>query len=217
MLLTPGKYKLYVAAARGPVADELQGQTIAFRKGIVGFVTRTGAVVNVSDAGRDNRFDEEIDALTGFETHSVLCAPIQFEGNMIGALELLNSPREGGFTQGDSNILSYLGTSVAEYILTSLPSREADFSDREFLEPIPRPGAGKKKASATPTRKKASGTPAKKEAAPQAAAAKKPGKAGEKPAAAKKTPAAKPAEKKPAKGGSKKKSRGKGKKRKKKR
>jgi hypothetical protein len=137
MLITPGKYELYVAAAQGPVAKSLYGKRMSLTKGIVGFATRAGAVVTVSDPENDPRFHDEFDKLTSYRTRNVLCAPIQFEGKTIGAIELLNSPREAGFLQSEANVLSYVAGAVGEYIDTSLPSREAEFSDREFAEFLP--------------------------------------------------------------------------------
>jgi putative methionine-R-sulfoxide reductase with GAF domain len=137
MLITPGKYELYVAAAQGSVAQSLFGKRMSLTKGIVGFATRAGAVVTVSDPENDPRFHDEFDKLTSFKTRNVVCAPIQFEGKTIGAIELLNSPRESGFLQTEANVLSYIAGAVGEYIDTSLPSREAEFSDKEFAEFLP--------------------------------------------------------------------------------
>jgi hypothetical protein len=149
MLITPGKYELYIAAAAGPVADRLLGRKMSLTKGIIGFATRAGAVVTVSDPASDPRFHEEFDAQSGFVTRNVACAPIQHEGRTIGAIELINSPRPTGFLQTEANVLSYIAGALGEYIDTSLPSREADFSDKEFAEFMPprragaAPGAGK--------------------------------------------------------------------------
>ena len=137
MLITPGKYELYIAAAQGELADQLKDKRLSLTKGIVGFAARTGAVITVSDPENDPRFDNELDLASGFKTRSVVCSPIQYEGKVIGAIELINSSRENGFTQSEANVLSYIAGAVGEYIDTSLPSREADFNDREFAEFLP--------------------------------------------------------------------------------
>jgi hypothetical protein len=188
MLITPGKYELYIAAAEGTAAGKISGKKLSLTKGIVGFATRAGAVVTVSDPENDPRFHAEFDALSGFETKNVVCAPIQYEGRTIGAIELLNSPRNAGFRQSEANVLSYIAGAVGEYIDTSLPSREADFSDKEFAEFLPQ-----SKPPGKPTDRK-------KPAARKGAGKKK--KTGKKKPAAKKPAAktkAKGAKKKPAK------------------
>ena len=201
MLITPGKYELYVAAAQGDAASQLMGKRLSLTKGIVGFATRAGAVITVSDPKNDPRFHAEFDQLSGFITRSIVCAPIQYEGKTIGAVELINSPRESGFLQSEANVLSYIAGAVGEYIDTSLPSREADFSDKDFAEFLPakkappktKAGARKKpaekkpatatvkakasgkkpRAAAKPTKKTATETPAAKQTAAVKAAAVK--------------------------------------------
>lgn len=177
MLITPGKYELYIAAAAGPVAEQLLGRRMSLTKGIIGFATRAGAVITVSDPASDPRFHEEFDTLSGFVTRNVACAPIQHEGRTIGALELINSRRPAGFLQAEANVLSYIAGAVGEYMDTSLPSREADFSDKEFLEFLPAkrsrpPGS---KAPAAPGKKAAPAATAPAAAAPVAARKPLPG------------------------------------------
>ncbi len=134
MVISPGKYELYVAAATGDHSEQLLGSKLSLNDGIVGFATRNGTVINVSDPANDSRFNSEVDASTGFTTRNIVCAPVQFEGRTIGALEMINSQRSDGFSQNDVNILSYVAGALAEYIDTSLPSRQADFTDKEFDE-----------------------------------------------------------------------------------
>lgn len=158
MLITPGKYELYVAAAQGDVADKIMGKKLSLTKGIVGFATRAGAVITVSDPDNDPRFHDEFDKLSGFATRNILCAPIQYEGKTIGAIELINSPRKAGFLQTEANVLSYIAGAVGEYIDTSLPSREADFSDKEFMEFLPQKKGQPQRRPGPRRKKKVSGT-----------------------------------------------------------
>src|SRR6202142_3095773 len=46
-------------------------------RGLAGYVARTGEVVRVEDASRDERFDPSADRATGYSTHSMLVAPIR--------------------------------------------------------------------------------------------------------------------------------------------
>jgi hypothetical protein len=132
MLLTPGKYELYVASAKGAEAAAMRTQKIDIDHGIVGFATRMSAVVVVSEPENDPRFEGEYDAHPGYKTKNLLCAPIQYEGHTTGAVLLINSSHSADFTQSDANTLSYVSGALAEYIEKSLPSREADFAEREF-------------------------------------------------------------------------------------
>ncbi len=187
MLITPGKYELYVAAAEGEVADQLRGKKLSLTKGIVGFATRAGAVMTVSDPANDPRFHEDFDQMSGFVTRNVVCAPIQHEGRTLGAIELVNSPRESGFLQSEANVLSYIAGAVGEYVEMSLPSREADFSDKEFAEFVPikdsKPAAGSKESGAKPSQQnRASGKVSQDRRTSAAGSKKKSPQSGKSPA-----------------------------------
>ncbi len=169
MLMSPGNFELYVAAAYGPVADQLLNRKMSLTNGIVGFATRNAMLVSVSNPAADPRFDEDLDRETGYVTRNVLCAPVQYEGATIGAVELLNRFDGDGFTETDGNVLSYLCTSFAEYVVLSLPSREADFTDREFLALESKKRPARKRAAAKGARPKAAaskGKPKGRSAAP---------------------------------------------------
>ncbi len=137
MLFSPLEYTLYVSAAEGDKAALYQCETVSSSTGIIGFALKNSAVVNVSDPSGDGRFDDIFDGRKGFSPRNVLLAPMQFEGQVIGVLELIDSPNEDGFTEEDANIISYFGTSFAEYAAVSLPSRYPEFSDRDFLLEAP--------------------------------------------------------------------------------
>ncbi len=78
-------------------------------KGIVGSVIESNTSVAIEDASRDPRFYREIDRQTGYETRSVLCAPMRNrDGVARGAIELLNK-RGGAFTDEDRRVLAILG------------------------------------------------------------------------------------------------------------
>ncbi len=122
MLIPQDTHQLYVAAAAGPIAETIQGKHLSARMGIAGFAMNTGVVVTVSNVQNDDLFTIETDEIRDFETQNIACAPIQHEGRIHGVIVLINSPRQGGFTQTESNVLAYLAGFLAEYIETALLS-----------------------------------------------------------------------------------------------
>ncbi|KAL8579053.1 hypothetical protein ACOMHN_035992 [Nucella lapillus] len=64
---------------------------VPFGKGIVGIVAQTAKSINIADAYEDPRFNQEIDRLTGYRTHSILSMPIvNYEGEVIGVAQIIN-------------------------------------------------------------------------------------------------------------------------------
>ncbi len=61
------------------MASDIVGKTIPKDKGIAGWIVENGQPVRIADVKRDERFNPDIDALTGYETKSVLCVPLDDE------------------------------------------------------------------------------------------------------------------------------------------
>lgn len=116
--------ELYFATARGPKASEVMDFRVPMGKGIVGFCARQGVSIAISDAQRDERFYRNISDAIHYPTHSILCAPIQFEGRVYGCLELMNRNEDSSFTSNEVNAMTYIGRQFAEYINRLIMERE---------------------------------------------------------------------------------------------
>ena len=69
--------------------------------GIAGAVFTAGETVNIEDAYRDKRFNQEVDRATGYRTRSILAVPVLGKkGQRIGVVEVLNK-FDGPFTAKD--------------------------------------------------------------------------------------------------------------------
>jgi GAF domain-containing protein/anti-sigma regulatory factor (Ser/Thr protein kinase) len=72
--------------------------------GIVGWIATHGVPLIANDVRRDLRFLPDIDAMTSFDTRSILGAPLKLDERVIGAIEMLNK-RDGAFTENDLDLL----------------------------------------------------------------------------------------------------------------
>jgi len=82
-------------------------------EGIAGHVAATGRIVNIPDAYADPRFNPEIDRVTGFQTRSLLAAPlVNPQQKTIGVVQLLNK-RDGPFTTRDERLLAAMASQAA--------------------------------------------------------------------------------------------------------
>ena len=80
-------------AAFGPASKQLIGKTISFETGVAGFCHQYGVGLVLQDTVRDQRHDKSVDEAVGFQTRSLLAAPILSPGgHTYGCLELLNAP-----------------------------------------------------------------------------------------------------------------------------
>lgn len=90
--------------------EEKEEIRIAWGSGIVGYTAQCGAMVNIPDAYEDDRFNSEIDCMTGYKTRSMLCMPIKdSDGEVIGVAQVINKHQGQSFTSADEKVFeSYL-------------------------------------------------------------------------------------------------------------
>ncbi|XP_072177663.1 cGMP-specific 3',5'-cyclic phosphodiesterase-like isoform X4 [Diadema setosum] len=87
--------KLFDVNENSTVEDSLHTEDdeihIPFGQGIAGHVAQTKETVNIKNAYEDKRFNPEVDKMTGYKTHSILCMPIcNHDGEVVGVAQVIN-------------------------------------------------------------------------------------------------------------------------------
>lgn len=141
-LVEASSNELVFRHARGAMAEAVTGQRLPIGEGLAGWVVKNGRGVLVSDAQSDTRFYPEIDRLTGFETHSVLCAPIQLGSRTLGVIEAINATG-ASFELADLQLLSSMadlaGTALAhaqEFTTTQAAQQHYAGLFEDSIDPI---------------------------------------------------------------------------------
>lgn len=117
LLLLDENKKLVFKIVRGEKAAKLLGTEVELGKGIMGTVALEGKPLCITNINESEQFNPQYDAMTGFKTMSILCAPLKAQAGVIGVLAVLN--KEGGhnYRQRDEEILCYLAEQAAISIL----------------------------------------------------------------------------------------------------
>jgi PAS domain S-box-containing protein len=102
-LIDPLDGSLVFRAVSGGSGYSVVNVRLPLGKGIAGWVAQEGEGVIVQDASKDERFDPEVDKLSGFTTLGIACAPIQYRNQVIGIIEALNPL--GGYFEPDALLL----------------------------------------------------------------------------------------------------------------
>src|SRR5687768_8957091 len=94
----PEKREVQSAVAIGLEAAQIR---LSMRRGLVGYVARTGQTVMLKDAYNDPRFDRSVDQTTGYRTKSLLTMAVRGpDGKVAAVLQALNKSA-GAFTDAD--------------------------------------------------------------------------------------------------------------------
>lgn len=107
---------LLFTAVIGPHAPKLRALRLPYGAGFVGVCVSRGMALRVSDVGQDQRHYVAVDEATGFETRSVLCAPVVSDGVCFGCLELINA-ESGRFSRRDADIAQHVVASLSERLV----------------------------------------------------------------------------------------------------
>lgn len=109
---------LTFVVARGPKAQEIMRGKIVVPAGtgIAGFCAAEGVSVAVNDVEKDPRFYADVGERIGYETRSLLCAPMMTHGHSFGCIQVIN--RKGGpqFLEHEVGVLAYLAHQAALYL-----------------------------------------------------------------------------------------------------
>ncbi|KAJ3025984.1 UNVERIFIED_CONTAM: hypothetical protein HDU68_006396, partial [Siphonaria sp. JEL0065] len=111
--------------------EYIQKVQLSVDAGIVGCTFRQGAIINVPNAYEDPRFNPEIDKRTGYNTRSILSAPLSnTEGQIFGVLQILNK-KNGVFGTEDERLLRFFaaqGNPTVALDKSDLMKRKGDFA-----------------------------------------------------------------------------------------
>ncbi len=116
-LVDQDRGELWSKVAEGEAANVIR---VPLGRGIVGYVASTGEPLNIRDAYRDARFNQDVDRRTGYRTRTILAMPVKNrEGKILGALQVLNK-HNGTFESEDEELLEAFASQAAVAIQNAL-------------------------------------------------------------------------------------------------
>jgi len=119
-LIDQEKRQLYVQAAGGKAENVLRQMRLDIDSGIAGWVARNGEPVVANDVTEDERFNKDIDIVSGFVTRSLIAVPVVRGQKAVGVIEVLNKSDGSMFNERDLRVLTGLASTEALILLTSM-------------------------------------------------------------------------------------------------
>jgi putative methionine-R-sulfoxide reductase with GAF domain len=96
---------------KGEKSDEPVGRTVPKGKGIAGWVAANSQPLVIDDVKSDERFDPDVDVVTGHETKSILCVPLRTKAGVEGVIEL--NKKDDHYSVRDVELITYLADQAA--------------------------------------------------------------------------------------------------------
>jgi GAF domain-containing protein len=108
--------ELVFAMAKGILQSELRGYRFPKTAGVAGWVATHAEPLSVDRPRLDDRFYFHVDETFGFETTSLICAPLLGPDKVIGVIEVLNKFSQQAFNEVDLDLLTILAHIAAKAI-----------------------------------------------------------------------------------------------------
>jgi GAF domain-containing protein len=113
------------------LVTKLKEMRFPVNKGIAGSVFKSGKAELISNISEDARHYKKIDHSTGFETSSMIAAPLRKKEKTVGVLEVLNK-KQGNFAEEDLTFVTTLTPIIAMALDNARMYAELDGSYREL-------------------------------------------------------------------------------------
>jgi len=113
MLLNDEGDSLECTVALGEVGEQVKKIQLKIGEGIAGWVALHGKPQIIPDVSDDSRFSSKTDSSTGFQTKSILAAPLMVKNKVIGVAEVINRLDGKPFDNDDLDLFSTFCRQVA--------------------------------------------------------------------------------------------------------
>jgi signal transduction protein with GAF and PtsI domain len=120
---TDRKGGLVLVAARGRVAEKLIGLKLKKGQGIAGACASDCRILPVSDVARDPRHSAAVANALGFETRSLLAAPIIHQERILGVIEIINKSGNNEFQRHEIDLIDRVARTGGDRLMQLLEKR----------------------------------------------------------------------------------------------
>ena len=129
-LVNDDKKSIWTKVSHGMDAVELP-----IDSGIVGSAVVSGEKIIIDDVYKDRRFNQKIDAQTGYLTKSMMVIPMfNKSSEIIGALQVINKKNEQSvFDERDMERLSLASIYAAETLISAKLSKDIEETEKEVI------------------------------------------------------------------------------------
>lgn len=128
LLYRPSDNKLVFQYVVGEKSAELTGRAMDADSGLAGQVFQTGSALLTNRVSESPHHNRHIGEEVGFVTDSIVTVPLKYQdGKPVGVMQILNK-RDGGFTQGDLEVLEIVASIAAAAIENAQLHRDAQLA-----------------------------------------------------------------------------------------
>lgn len=124
--------ELVFEVAEGEGSDKIIGVRIPTNQGVMGSVMATGKPSIVRNAAAEERIHRGTDRRTNTQTRSLICAPLEIKGEVVGTIQAIN-PLDGDFGEDELRLLINLANLASTAITNAQQFELIRTAEERFL------------------------------------------------------------------------------------
>jgi GAF domain-containing protein len=105
--------ELVFAAIAGESEQDLVGQRMPSSQGIAGWVLSSRTPLVLEDVASDPRFARDVAEKTGYVPRGIMAAPLLYDEEALGVLQVLDRPERATFSLAEMNLLGLFANQAA--------------------------------------------------------------------------------------------------------
>ena len=109
--------ELTIVAARGSVSGKLKGLKLKKGQGLAGACVADRRIIAVSDVASDPRHAAAFARALGFETRSLVAAPVAHDGRVLGVVELVNKSGSNEFQRHELELVERITRTAGDLLV----------------------------------------------------------------------------------------------------
>jgi GAF domain-containing protein len=126
LLLDEESGELVFEAVVGEGEESLLGQRFPADRGIAGWVLATRTPLVIEDVNQDPRFASDVAEGTGYVPSGLMAAPLLYDEEILGVLEVLDRPENAHFSLKEMDLLGLFSNQAAIAVDLLLKARRAE-------------------------------------------------------------------------------------------
>ncbi len=113
------KNEIFFRVVSGDESEKLKEIRLKMGEGVVGHTISEKKMIIINNVKESPFWSKKVDSVSHFETKSILSVPLEYKGEVIGAIQLINKLKNEGFTKRDVEKVKMIAIPVSTALVNA--------------------------------------------------------------------------------------------------
>ncbi|BBB33028.1 metal dependent phosphohydrolase [Thermotomaculum hydrothermale] len=113
------KNEIFFRILSGDESEKLKEIRLKMGEGVVGHTISEKKVIIINNVKQSPYWSKKVDSVSHFETKSILSVPLEYKGEVIGAIQLINKIKGDGFSKEDSEKVKMIAIPISTALVNA--------------------------------------------------------------------------------------------------